>query len=398
MANCKNCMELTYSTSRPTSNFYAPNTISQNGDKIFIVYDINATNSNNLEAELFFNNDGKLSVINKISADLQYPHVNGGKASTCFTKFSILDDNGINTARIRLFDHNLNLLTTKLFKDYYASGFSLNGGCFSQNSEYIAVSYVYDPNIGKNYQKTVIRILKSDNLSEVASYKYDGYTHIPSEFFSINNGEKNITYLVTSSTGGKYDAGEIISKAPAVLKILELKLSISTLDLIYEVELPEIFKYDLLKISKKSIYIMIGTNRADISSEVILQNKPNKSFLEYDGDEFRVYKFKNNKLKLINKKNFGLNIEAKFFPSNKIIALIKNNNGCSFIELIRVDKYFCPLQPLQNATSMIPNKSCINFSDNGKWAIITGSRADNYLAGPDLLKNVLLFKINSDCV
>lgn len=381
-----NKLELTCALIRPTNISGACNSISKNGEFIYIVYSL--FNESKLAAELFCNNNGRLLAFNKINVDDQFPIINGGYASNSFHRYTILDSTN-NICRLRLFDKNLNLLTSKLFKDYYSTGCSFKGGNFSSDDKYISVTFVYDCNIGKNYQKSVLRIFNADNLNEIVCYKYDGYTPINTNFFYLDNN----LYLMLSSIGGKFDISNHRPRAPALLKILKLSKT-QSIDLAYEVELPQFFRFDFIKTSNNSIYILVGTDRANICQETIICNKPNKSFIENDGNEFRIYKFKKDKLKLMVGKKYGLDLNVKFYPFNRIIALIKSNsinNIVNILEFIKLDTELNTKEYL-NGPIILPYKSEINFSEDGKWMIITGV-SENYFQKPCFIKNILLFKV-----
>ena len=394
---CDHCpnTNITFATSRPTSGYAAPCSISSCGKRIYIVYCINVTEKNKLGAELFCNDCGKLMTIRTLCGDCNFPYIDGGQASPCFNKFSILDDNGKHTARLRLLDNNLNVQACKLFTDYYAPGSSFCGGSFSHDGKMIAITYVCDSNLGKDNQKSVLRVLDTKNLCEIACYKYDGNTSVNAKFFTA--GQKK--YIVLASQGGKYDVDCYIAKPPSLLKILEIKDK--TIDLICETEMPEYFHYDVTNVTNDKICILVGTNRANVDGDVIIQNKPQKSFLECDGNEYRVYKFKGNKLTLVYKKNFGVSICPVFYSSNNFVALFQNNGLCSTYQFVGLNSNFSPKNCCSTITQVVPNKTNAAFSGNGEWGIMTGAKSDkcynhsdiyNY---PDELKNAILFNIKN---
>ena len=396
-------LKLSFALSRATSGFSAPNSISELGDKIFVVYDINITKSNNVEAELFENIDGKLMTIKSLKGDCCFPYVDGGRASKCFSKFSVLDDNGVDTARLRIFDCRFNEIGVILLKDYYAPGFSFNGGEFSEDNKFVSVTYVYDPNIGYNYQKSVLRIFRTNNLEEVGCYKYDGNTGIGTKFFSLYNENKKKRYLILVSLGGQYDAENPFPKPPSLLKILRFKKNL--INLVSQVELPQSFDYDFTKKKENSVIIIIGTNLSNTKCDrVIINNKINQSFLEHDGDEYRIYKFKDNKIKLVNKKNYNMSLNIKLYPnictddksSDDQFIVMQQFNGLpnsGYFQIIKVDDKYSPIYCTSGTAHTAPNSYEINFSGNGKWAIVTGSRLDIVTYNQNYLKNVLLYKI-----
>lgn len=364
-------LNLTSSLSRPTCNYNAPNSISDCGDKVFIVYDINVDNNNKVQAELFNNDNGKLITIKMLYGDTCFPYTNGGKASPCFHKFSVLDDNGINIARLRIFDKYLNIITSKLFRDYYSPGFSFNGGNFSEDGCMIAITYVYDSNIGKNFQKSVLRILDANNLNEITNYAYEGNTTLNAEFFSLLTNDIKKEYIILTSQCGRYDANNACPQSPSLLKILELKDK--SIELISEIELPEYFNFDFNKKNDNTLLISIGTT---LSSKIC-------------HTEYRMYKFKNDKLKIIQKKNYNTTIIPKFTQYNNFILMEQKNVNYSLIQFIKLNKKYCPNNGLCSLAYFIPNKSCINSSKNGDWVIISGAKSDC-----EKTKNIHLYKIH----
>lgn len=390
-------INLTSSLSRSTSGYSSPNSISSDGKKIFIVYEINASKSNTLAAELFDNMDGRLMTNKTLHCDLEsnFIYVDGGKASPCFKKFSILDDNGQNTARLRIVDCKFNVLSMIQLKDYYAPGFSFNGGSFSEDGKYVAVTYVKNPNYGYDYQKSILRIFRTDNLEERWCYEYDGNTGVETRFFNLDKK----MYIILSSLGGQYNAGNQFPKPPALLKILKLKEN--SIKLVHELEMPSLFDYDISKksstegrLSHKSLLILVGTNRANIKNQIIAQNKSIPSFLNNDGDEYRIYKFKNKKLKLVYSHNYDTSIRIKAHNKLTLIQQSCGSENLGFTELIETNKYKSIDNGEIKAVLLSLNNQISNFSSNGEWMIITGSRTEVMSPSPDQLKNVLLYNIS----
>lgn len=404
-------LELSSVLSRVTSGYSAPNSISKDGSLVYCVYDINVEPGITLEAELFCNVNGTLVSKKQLQgddslwmmgntgstgptgptgpcppADLPYVIVDGGQASHCFNKFSILDDDNNSVARLRILDRDFNVTATKLFADYFAPGYSFNGGSFSEDESMVAVTYVYDPNCTQSYQKSVLRVLETSSLMEVASYQYNGNTHNLTRFFTLKCKTSKgcyVTkqYLVLFSLGGTYDAENPTPVAPSLLKILCLHNGV--ISLVEEVELPEDCTYDIKK-DCNSLYIVVGTSRANIVNEMIVQENPSLSFLATDGDEYRAYKFDCcHGLQLICTKNFNTTLDVKFYPTCDYVLINQSvSNYCpGMFELVEVDEYKCPVKCHSNTSRIGIRKFWVNFSCDGKWAIVTGSKEGLIPAG-----------------
>lgn len=67
------------------------------------------------------------------------------------------------------------------------------------------------------------------------------------------------------------------------------------------------------------------------------------------------------------------------------------NSG--YFQIIKVDDKYSPIYCTSGTAHTAPNSYEINFSGNGKWAIVTGSRLDIVTYNQNYLKNVLLYKI-----
>jgi hypothetical protein len=384
------------SITRITSGYSAPVAISKCGKRIYCVYDLTISQTETLEAELFCNSNGQLETKRTLQGDLNYPNVDGGDASPCFTKFSVLDDDGINTARLRILDKNFNVLVTKYFNDYYAPGYSFNGGSFSEDGSMIAVTYVFDPNVAWPYQRSVLRILNTDDLSEVASYIFNGNTGNQVKFFTVKQKCtckcRNKQYMILTSTGGNFNPEGTNILAPSTLQILSLNQN--NISLVDEEELPQVFGFDFTR-DDCGLVIFAGTRRANIPNEKIIQETPNNSLIPCNGDEYRVYKFRCDKLFLTCKKNYNTSIDITVHPKYRFIALQQsiNSNCPGVFEIIKLDEQYCPLTCESTVSKFIPPNAILKFSANGRWAIVTGSKPNPEDIDMLGLHNVLLYKV-----
>ena len=386
-------LKLTDATVRATEGYAAPVSISEHGKKIYCVYDICVFPDQNLAGELFKNEHGKLVTDYTIIGDLAYPIVDGGVASNDFKKFTFLDDDGSNdfgTARLRVFDDQLQVLATRLFTDYWGPGFSFNGGAFSEDGKLIAVTYVNDP-IGPDpmqpIQRSVLHIVRADDLSDVATYEYDGNTGQTTLFFNLDHKQ----YIALASTGGVYNAQNPDSQAPAILSILKLKHG--NLTVVDQINLPQSFTFDIRK-DGDSETILVRTSRANVGDGPIYQVTPQDSFIPNDGDEYRIYKF-HHKLHKVCTKNLDLSCNGVLYPKDNCVALQKSilSDVPSFVELVHTDKHYC-LKHDSSVAVPVPRRFIGKFSENGKWFVVTGAHNNFANEEPQDLNNVLLFKVD----
>lgn len=391
---CKK-LKLTDAKVRSTEGYAAPVSISEHGKHVYCVYDICVFPDQNLAAELFKNDHGKLNTEYTITGDLAFPIVDGGVASNDFKQFSFLDDDGSNdfgNARLRVFNDELQLLATRIFDDYWGPGFSFNGGAFSEDRKLIAVTYVNDP-VGPDpmqpIQRSILHVMRSDDLSDVATYEFDGNTGNTTLFFKLGHKQ----YLALPSTGGVYNAQNPDSQAPALLTIL--RLHDGALTVVDQVNLPQAFTFDLRKDEDgDSVTILVGTSRANVGDKPIYQVNPQDSFLPNDGDEYRIYKF-HHRLHKVCTKNTDLSTNGVLYPKDHYVALQKSvlSDVPSFVELVETDRHYC-LKRESSVAVPVPRRYIGKFSENGEWFVVTGAHNNFNNEEPQELNNVLLFKVD----
>lgn len=367
---------------RSTANFDAPVSISDSGKYIYIVYNITVAQTGSLISELFENVNGKLVSIRSIYGNVQYNNIDSGFASPDFKYFTLLDDDQINTARIRLFDKNMNLITTRLFDDFYSVGYSFNGGTFSQDGKYIALTYIYQNTSPQ--QSSILRILDAKTLVPIAEYRYSGNTYSPLKFLQQNNK----TFILFESTFGIFDYSQPAPNAPSLLNVLKLKKH--TLKLKDSVSLPQLANFDVISNDNNNL-IVVGTDRADLPNEITIHQILQPSFLPHDGDELRFYKLKKSKLKLKNKKNIKEGIYTIFYPDGEKILL--NKIGENYLNTFGI----VDINDLKLDSSTVFNFSLpyftAAFSRNGKWLITTGAYPDSNGINVYEQYNIQLYKI-----
>lgn len=395
----KDCpiLKLSDAISRSTSEYSAPVSISEKGDKIYIVYDINVDNDENLCAELFENAGGNLITRYKLrnNDDNKFNIIDGGSASPDFEKFSLLDDDGISTARIRILNKKLKSIVEKEFIDYYGPGSSFNGGVFTDDGKYVQVSYVTNKNQESEIQKSVLRILKSDDLEQIAEFYFDGNTAASCRFFRLKVDDVPKQFIILPSTNGIYDAEDPNPKSPSILRVL--KLYNGNISVVSEVNLPQECNYDLFK-KRNKMQIVVGTRQADDINCTIPSVNIKESFLPHDGRELRFYDFDGHNLKLTSAKNTVSRTTAIFYPLGKYILLTRytiNKDSLGHFEIVKIskDKRKCIEMCNSSMANINQPKSEFKFSKDGKWLIVSGRRTNLSTADPNNLHNILLYKV-----
>ena len=378
-------ISLTDSISKNVGNNHIISSISYTGNLIYLVYsnDNNNNNNNNLSkinatAQLFKNSDGKLTTINTLPIDNNYPTIKEGHASQSFKKFSIIDISHDNIIRIRILDNNLKIIKNREFTNYDTS---FIGGSISNDEKYIIVAhYEKQQNKISNYGKAIIHILDANTLETITEYKQNGIFYCSPKFFSINNKLYIILLLVEDK----------IVKCPYKLKIYELVQN--QIQFVTEVILPQLATSFDIYTRKNSVYVAIGTNKADLINEINVNINKSISTISNDGDELRLYKFKYNKIQLLFSKNMKCNIYTSIYYKLKYIL-------CHHYQSSIYPGFFT-INRLQHFEDKIIIGNCVyimealinfssKFSGDGKWLIITGSHNNQDYN----VNNIQLFKI-----
>jgi len=339
--------------------------ISKDGSKVYCVYGIYVTPTTTLSAELFDNINGTLVSSKTIQGDpnSSYVSVDGGQASKCFTKFSLLDDDNTSVARIRIFDNNLAIISTKIFGDYVPYNCcTFTGGAFSDDNCMVAVTYVN--NAQQPCVKSVLRVLEVTSLIELASYSFIGFTKAVPRFFTLKCKNQYGCMLTK-----QYIVLPVESGLTSSLRILCIQGS--NITLVDEVGLPAECTYDIQKIGT-CVFIVVGTQRATVPGEVSVHKHTAPTALENDGNEYRVYKFDCASLDLMCSKNFDATVHAKFYPNSNCVVL----NHDDVFELTQLDECLCPVKCASTLSKVAVDGFDINFSCDGNWGIVTGSGGD----------------------
>lgn len=393
--------------------------ISNHGKYIYMVYNTNIDCSgNNNIAEIFENKCGKLITKKVLNGDNEFSLVSSGYASSNFNKFSLLEDNQISEARLRILDSKFNTLVSATFNDYCSQGNSFRGGKFIDNEKYVAVTYVYSSD-NEDRQKSVLRILRTDTLEQAYEYKFIGNTYSNVKYFKLTNscGECE-TYVALLTNDGIYNTVRPQAKSFSVLKILKLDSENNKIRLIDQALLPQIGDFDLIE-KNNHIYIVVGTNRADVNKNKSMFNQQSKSLLLNNGDELRVYIFGDNKLELLYSKNLDTCVKVLFHPNKDNILIQQNNlkisrlsnNECTESDSFNYTKEIVSYPGFFNINSLhinkceigirnsyvtrtAPNNFVAEFSKNGKWLIVAGSKENSDDSDNYGIKNVQLYNVS----
>lgn len=396
-------MELAAAQKKGIDNCYVYNSISKCGKYVYITYSTSTDNGHKMICELMENKDGKLYTIASVYNDDVFKRVYGGFASHDFSLFYLVDGDKKNKLRVRTFDGEKCLLreiNCQIFTDCCISDYSDNGGIIcgyiSDDKKYLVISYVIDNNVGKNYQKSIIKILDVCNLREVKSYVLYGNVSNPPKFFKKDNDDNY--YIIISTYNAK---NNIIHKNVDPPKLRIFKLNNMTLEQICETELPQIScGYDYIRTPNEKDCIIIGTKTClSNTHDPNYINNLDKSYMYNDSNEYRVYRYKNQKLKLIASERFGFDVYPKIHPTGKILAIVQsiNKSSTSVMQMFGTNKYYLTNDNRNRAILVRPN-SQLNFSGNGEWMILTGSnKIDSCKCGVKCIcvqeKNLLLFRL-----
>jgi len=383
-------VELITTLKRETFGHIIYNTISKCGTKIFMVYCIHIDGRSKMICELLENKEGKLCTISSIRAENDgiYKYVHSGFASDNFDKFSVIDSDGRSRVRIRIFDNNLREINSKIFSDYYGSSGEVLGGNMTNDGKYIILTYVTDNNAGKSFQKTMVKVLDTCCLNEKKSYTLCGNISTQPRFFRLN-GDNN-EYIILTSHNIK---NSTIFKNIEPPKLNILKMNDSFLDLVCEIELVEKSNYDFVKTPKNSLRIVVGTLACFNNDGPNYIDNLDKSYICNDDREYRIYKFKKHKLKLVSGKKYGFDIYPKFYPTEHKISIGQSIDTFMSFQIFDVDEKCVPIDDTGNKNIIFPPNSYYNFSSDGRWLLVTGSISGDRNVCKKYEKNILLFRL-----
>lgn len=397
-------VKLTSSIQRSdTADFPISPSISKDGAQIYLVYPIVVKPTSKLAAEIFFNNQGFLQTAATLTGDEAFLSIDSGFANRAFNRFTLIDDDGLQTIRLRLFDNKFNLLAMTTFNDYASGGlfnpnFSAQGGVFSPDGKFIVLSYLIDNTA--NNEISIIRVLNANDLSEVASTQVTGGSKGPN-FFSHNHDN----YVALTTYGGQFFFAFENSAAKPPSTLFVYKLQNNQLILVDQAQLPQQAGVPNFFESEGKTLIGVGTVRATLNGQqtIFVNNSNNPSFLPLDNRELRIYSFDGRGLKLILANQTGLTTSSPVFsPEGLILVNTQTSDGLpGFFNLFTLRSQRKGQKALKfvNGAFASPPFASDVFSRDGKWLLVTGSdqQSRQNICQINLLNNINLYQIGERC-
>ena len=384
----------------------AVTSISADGKKIYAVY---SGENISKAAELFENNNGKLTSVftiparytsnEKYSIDDGYLNCDASKSTLLSTSL----DTGIGL--IKEYNMKTNRVSSAQLSNISIPLASLLGGTYSQDGRYTLVQYVLDnPTFPQTPFSSTLKILKSGTLEIVAEYSYPGLSN--GAKWILNNSNKYFIALGFSNINPTIVDAEVQAIdfiCPSQLQILEFNSLKKNISLIDEVSLPAFPSSigtwpncgDIC--TKKDSFSLIAVNtREAITLNQVLKNSSLKatSCLQNDGAELRLYHFDSENLCLVatidhNERGSGVG----FSPDAKYLAAIirhiptdggeEPNSSMEIYKLPKNIKKYCEkvgnrvascneLKHILETNLTPPISFTVNWSMDYQWLLVSG--------------------------
>lgn len=386
-------IRLTGVTQRRTDTFAALPYVSKDGKQAFLNYQLtyNPASPTNIGWELFNTRQYNFNTTTNVqSADPVFINVDGGQASDDFTLFSFLDDNydgssNYSQGRIRIARPNasggFDILATRVVgvnpaDPYFGVGFSLNGGNFSSDNQYVTLSYVYNPNLGQPYQLSILRILNVSDLSDAVSPFYFNGATSGAYFLTLRQKGQESIFVEFTSFAGTFDAdlGVSLQAPPFLLNIYELTSN----------GLVEVLQKD--NVYGSSFVIRKDKKTALFSLTVVQENPPLSVFVPAAGsiaaNILEVVLFDGKKLHSVARRTFANGASALIHPSEQYLygqggAVNYSYDYGYFLRFVDTGKAIV----IKNATADFTIESirpAAAFSGNGKVLVVAASDTPFY--------------------
>lgn len=328
-------LRLLSAVARETTGFSAFPFLSPMADQAFLIYDITVEPDVTTAAELFDISSNQLISMRTLQGDLDFPSVDSGAATYDFSKFSILDDNQVDKARIRILDHDFNVLAERIFTDAYLQGYTFVGGNFSPCGKYVTVSYVTANTVPN--QTSTLKVLQTSDLTTVAEITLVGVIETNGILFE----QKGKLYLSVVLAQGVLDFNEDVALGqlpPYLLQVYKVDRQAGLLSLKSEVPQPQSVANLTYESSCKKTMIVFGTRLALLEGELSIFNG-HPSALPTDGDELRFYLFCKH-LKKLESYNLNTGVDDVAITENDEIILNRYGPGdTGFFQLGNIDKH-----------------------------------------------------------
>jgi hypothetical protein len=370
-------LKLTDAIARNTNDFPAIPSISKDGKKAFLMYQITESSTTNILAEIFKIKNGTLvskTVLNPDIIQSENPFSgDDGHANNSFTRFCVIDDDqggpsagSTGKIRVRIFDQKFNLLASR-FDIEFAVGipqltFPVVGGNFSDDDRYIELTYMIDST--PNAQRFRLHVLNASDLSDVARVDFNGST-FGAKFIHL----RHRTYLTLPIQNGTFQFGfnTAIGATEANLSVYRLKKNY--LQFVDSHRSAQIIN---------SIYVgsnMIGaSSRRAIRDKSIFVDDSQNQNLNRSGKELQLFSFDGCELELSTSEKINLSTSGPVFAEDKNLVLVNqqlSDGNPSFFNLYRI--HDCEMEWIDGPYGA---PSYPTFCFSRKWLIAAGTNQD----------------------
>jgi len=400
-------LKLTSALSRSTTDFPCPVSISDSGKHCYAVYEINVDNTNTLAAEIFRNHDGELVSEQIYNGDTTYYSIDSGYASEDFKRFSVVEDDQNTNVRVRVLNHQLQVVGERIFTDAYLNGYTALGGAFNHTASLVSVAYALDSN---NPQTYTVKVLKTNaNLTSKAEIVING--SVQSQSFLRIKGKTYLAFTIAKGVTDYNEGLEISQQPPYEVRIY--RVHHHSLKFVDNITLAQgVVDIPVFQNKDDHVIISASTFRALNECEVNFYDPVDYDHsAKKDGAELVIFKFNGHKIERLYKKSFNHTVYSPVIhPSGKFLVLAQSESPYSVTDSLPCDEdAYYPYRPgfFQLAglngdyhvhgygrARAFPHFQGAVFSGNGKWLFTAGSRSSlPDESNPIGLKNVQLYKL-----
>lgn len=358
-------------------------------------------------AQIYENVDGALVLRHSIDVDPEFPFPFDGFANEDFTLFSVVDVASTGppfTARIRIFDANLNTLVSRV-AGAGDVGFG-NGGYFSPDGRY--VTFGFSVFTSATTTATTMDILRTSDLSTVSTTVLPGFDINASVLFDVK-GKLFLSYQETNGIPITND------NEPVQLPINSSVYRVEPTGLVFvdSKPLPKFAEKSVVSYGKRALIAHGGfCSLFPDQTSIYDSNVGITTYQPNDNAEARVFQFNGNRLELVVKQAVNCCNRTVIYPPGKGCSYLIGQNTLvgqppdrvtdreffSFASLVKVKcerRFRGENLAQQDAFHAIPV-----FSRDGKWLFRLGTYG--YAGGVPTddavgIHNVLLYRVVNVC-
>ena len=331
-------LKLLATAQRDTTLFEAPNSISEDGNRGFAAYEINASPGNTLVAELFDLSGDTFTTVATYNNDLVYSVVAAGFANKDLTVFSVIEtlpvgDLTPDNIRVRLLQ-NSGTGTLEPFAEVYLSGilsgFTPYGGTFVINDSAIIVTA--STSTQNDNQSSTLWLLSANDLSILNNYDFEGIFTTVARAMDVGC----LNFFTIGTAHGILNYNDLVNNwtPEFTLQVYKIK-SDYKIKPHSGVRLPQgTYKINVTKKSKCEFNIFVGTTTALLTNAITVPvaNSYNQASPDTDGKELRVYEFsEGNKLCSVYKKNTESTVDNLISSPCSGVLFISQLTGPQFL-------------------------------------------------------------------